>query len=248
MPQDSSCPIHSPSHLHLHMNNLEVIYEDADVVAINKPAGLTVHKTSPDDPQTTLADMALERWPEIEGVGEDPLRPGIVHRLDRDTSGIILLAKNQSAFAYLKDLFQKHTIRKTYLALVNGSPREPFGTVDAPVARVGAKTTTRIHGTRDLVERSAITDYKTSRRFEHYTLLECMPRTGRTHQIRAHLKMLGCPIAGDPLYAAGTTPPPGLDRPFLHAWKLQLTLPSGTAMALEADLPEALQKVLDTLQ
>lgn len=228
--------------------NLEVIYEDADVVAINKPPGLTVHKTSADDPQTTLADLALERWPEIRSVGEDSLRPGIVHRLDRDTSGIILLAKNQRAFEYLKKLFQDHTLRKTYLALVHGAPAKPSGTIDAPVARVGAKTTTRIHGTRDLVERSAITDYRTSRRFSNYTLLECMPRTGRTHQIRAHLKLLGCPIAGDPLYAAGKPSIPGLDRPFLHAWKLELTLPSGTAMSLEADLPETLQKVLDTLQ
>ncbi len=227
---------------------LEVIYEDADLVAINKPPGLTVHKTSVNDPQTTLADLALERWPQMQGVGEDPLRPGIVHRLDRDTSGIILLAKTQSAFEYLKNLFQEHRVKKTYLALVNGSPREPFGTIDAPVARVGGKTTTRIHGTRDLVERSAVTDYKTSRRFKDYTLLECIPRTGRTHQIRAHLKLLGCPIVGDPLYAAGKSSPLGLDRPFLHAWKLELTLPSGTAMSLEADLPDTLQKVLDTLQ
>lgn len=227
---------------------LEVIYEDEDMVAVNKPAGLTVHKTSAHDPQTTLADMAVERWPAMKEVGEDPLRPGIVHRLDRDTSGIILLAKNQKAFEYLKNLFQERLAKKTYLALVNGSPSEPFGTVDAPVARVGAKTTTRIHGTRDLAERSAVTDYKTSRRFKGYTLLECMPHTGRTHQIRAHLKMLGCPIAGDPLYSAGKPVPEGLDRPFLHAWKLELMTPSGTAMSLEADLPENLQKVLDMLE
>jgi 23S rRNA pseudouridine1911/1915/1917 synthase len=227
--------------------NLEVIYEDTDLVAINKPPGLTVHKTSANDPQTTLADMALERWPEIKGVGEDLLRPGIVHRLDRDTSGIIVLAKNQKSFEYLKQLFQEHTIRKTYLALVYGAPAKSSGTIDAPIARVGAKTTTRIHGTRDLVERSATTDYRTSRRFDGYTLLECMPRTGRTHQIRAHLKSIGVPIVGDPLYAPGK-PTLGLDRPFLHAWKLELTLPSGTALSLEADLPDALQKVLDTLQ
>ena len=227
---------------------LEVIYEDADLVAINKPAGLTVHKTSANDQQTTLADLAVERWAQMQSVGEDPLRPGIVHRLDRDTSGIILLAKTQSAFKYLKNLFQEHLVKKTYLALVNGSPHEPFGTIDAPVARIGAKTTTQIHGTRDLVERSAVTDYKTSLRFKDYTLLECMPRTGRTHQIRAHLKMLGCPIVGDPLYASGKSSPLGLDRPFLHAWKLELTLPSGTAMSLEADLPNDLQKTLDMLE
>ncbi|HXV26629.1 MAG TPA: RluA family pseudouridine synthase [Candidatus Paceibacterota bacterium] len=228
--------------------DLEIIYEDADLVAVNKPPGLTVHKTSAEDPQTTLADLAVRQWPEMAGVGEDPLRPGIVHRLDRDTSGIILLAKTQEAFAYLKSLFKERHIRKTYLALVNGSPNEPFGTVDLPVARIGAKTTTRTKGTRELVERSAVTDWKIRARYAGYTLLECMPRTGRTHQIRAHLKSLGTPIAGDPLYSAGKPVPAGLDRPFLHAWKLEFTSPPGTALALEADLPSALQKVLDALQ
>jgi 23S rRNA pseudouridine1911/1915/1917 synthase len=228
--------------------NLVVIYEDADFVAINKPPQLTVHKTSADDPQTTLADLAVERWPEMKGIGEDPLRPGIVHRLDRDTSGIMLLAKTQKAFDYLKGRFQEHAVKKTYLALVHGSPRESSGTIDAPVARIGAKTTTQTKGTRDLVERSAVTDYRTRTRYRGYTLLECMPRTGRTHQIRAHLKAINCPIAGDPLYAKGKPAPGNLARPFLHAWKLELTSPSGTALALEADLPSDLQNTLDVLQ
>lgn len=227
---------------------LSVIYEDNDLIAINKPAGLTVHRTGPDDTQTTLADMAVQQWPQLKGVGEDPLRPGIVHRLDRDTSGIILLAKTQKAFAYLKRQFQGHTMKKTYLALVHGTPKETVGTIDLPVARIGAKTTTQIKGTRDLVERSAVTDYRVKQRYEEYTLLECMPRTGRTHQIRAHLKAIHCPIAGDPLYAAGQPAPDGLDRPFLHAWKLAFTTPTGAALALEADLPDSLQKVLDSLQ
>ena len=227
---------------------LSVIYEDADIVAINKPAGLTVHKTGPNDQQTTLADLAVERWPQMKDVGEDPLRPGIVHRLDRDTSGIIVLAKTQEAFTYLKSLFQERTIRKTYLALVHGSPKEPSGTIDLPVARIGAKTTTRTKGTRELVERSAVTEYRTQKRYDGYALLECMPRTGRTHQIRAHLKAINCPIAGDPLYASGKASPAGLDRPFLHAWKLELVAPSGTTLALEADLPDSLQKVLDALE
>lgn len=224
-----------------------IIYEDVDFVAIDKPPHLTVHKTSQDDSQITLADLAIERWPEMGGVGEDPLRPGIVHRLDRDTSGVMLLAKNQKSFEYLKSLFHDHKIRKTYLALAHGTPKEASGTIDMPVGRVGAKTTTHIHGTRDLVERTAITDYKVTRRFDGYSLIECMPRTGRTHQIRAHLKAIGTPIVGDPLYSPGKETL-GLDRPFLHAWKLELTTPSGTSMRLEADLPEPLQKVLDTLQ
>lgn len=225
---------------------LSVIYEDDDFVAINKPAGLTVHKTSADDPQTTLADVAVQQWPQMQGVGEDLLRPGIVHRLDRDTSGVMLLAKTQAAFDYLKELFKGRDIHKTYLALVYGAPKEPSGTIDLPVGRIGAKTTTQTKGTRDLVERSAVTDYRTSRRFESYTLLECMPRTGRTHQIRAHLKAINVPIVGDPLYSPGK-PTLGLDRLFLHAWKLELTAPSGIALRLEADLPLELQAVLDSL-
>jgi 23S rRNA pseudouridine1911/1915/1917 synthase len=226
---------------------LSIIYEDADFVAINKPPELTVHKTSATDPQITLADLAVERWPEMQNVGEDPLRPGIVHRLDRDTSGVMVLAKNQKSFEYLKELFRSHTIRKTYLALVYGAPKEASGTIDMPVGRVGAKTTTQIHGTRDLVERSAITEYRVSQRLGEYTLLECMPRTGRTHQIRAHLKAIGVPIVGDPLYSTGKATL-GLNRPFLHAWKLELTTQGGTALRLEADLPESLQNALDSLQ
>ena len=226
---------------------LSVIYEDDDIVAINKPAGLTVHKTGPNDQQTTLADLVVERWPKMKEVGEDPLRPGIVHRLDRDTSGLMLLAKTQKAFGYLKKQFQDRTIHKTYLALVYGAPKEPSGTIDMPVARIGAKTTTQTKGTRDLVEREAVTDYRTRTRYDGYTLLECMPRTGRTHQIRAHLKAIGVPIAGDPLYARGKASPAGLDRPFLHAWRLQFVTPSGTSLALEADLPDELQRVLDSL-
>ena len=225
---------------------LSIIYEDSDFVAINKPAGLTVHKTSADDPQITLADLAVQQWSEMKGVGEDPLRPGIVHRLDRDTSGVMLLAKTQKAFEYLKALFQEHKIQKTYLALVYGAPKNSRGIIDSPVARIGAKTTTRIHGTRDLVERSATTNYKTVKRFAGFTLLECMPLTGRTHQIRAHLKSLECPIVGDKLYSQNK-PTLGLNCPFLHARRLEFVSPSGVSMTLEADLPPELQDVLEEL-
>jgi|SRR3989344_5247781 len=236
---------------------LSIIYEDSDIVAINKSAGLTVHKTSPSDPQITLADLAVQQWPEMKGVGDrvnSPkgehvanLRPGIVHRLDRDTSGVMLLAKTQKAFDYLKNLFQEHKIQKTYLALVYGAPKNSRGIIDSPVARIGAKTTTRIHGTRDLVERSAVTEYRTVQSFDGYTLLECMPKTGRTHQIRAHLKSLECPIVGDKLYSQNK-PTLGLNRPFLHARRLEFISPSGVSMILEADLPQELEGVLSSLK
>lgn len=228
--------------------NLSIIYEDEHLLAVDKPYGLAVHKVSPTDPQTTLADILVAERPYLAGVGESPLRPGLVHRLDKETSGVILIAKDQPTFLYMKNLFQARHIQKEYLALVNGSPREPFGTIDAPLGKIGTKQTTQIKGKRELVVRDALTEYQVERSFKDYTLVRVMPKTGRTHQIRVHLKHIGCPLAGDKLYAPKRPYPPGLDRLFLHAQKLSFTGPDGTALVLEAPLPEPLQKVLDSLQ
>lgn len=228
--------------------NLEVIYEDEYLFAIDKPYGLAVHKVSPTDPQITIADMLVAERPYLTGVGESPLRPGIVHRLDKETSGIMAIAKDQPTFLYLKNLFQTRRVQKEYLALVNGSPREPFGTIDAPLGKLGTKQTTQIKGKHELVVRDALTEYRVEQTFKDYTLVRVMPKTGRTHQIRVHLKHIGCPLAGDKLYAPKRPLPPGLDRLFLHAQKLSLTGPDGTALVLEAPLPDSLQKVLDELE
>ena len=242
---------------------LDIIYEDTDCLVINKPAGLTVHKTSPGDPQTTVVDLLLEKYPEITGIkdgfqqknnfGTGALRPGIVHRLDKETSGLMVIAKNQTAFDYLKALFKEREIKKTYLALVFGQLKNESGTINIPLGKIGTKSTIQISGQKELVERSAVTDYKVLKHYPlnpiGYTLLEVSPHTGRTHQIRVHLKSIGHPIVGDTLYAGKRhLPPAGLNRLFLHAQRLAFTTPSGSNMVLEVDLPDELTNCLNSIR
>ncbi len=231
---------------------LPIVYEDENILAINKPAGIAVHKVSPTDPQETVADILVRERPYLAGIGESPLRPGIVHRLDKETSGIMVIGKNQAAFEYLKKQFQEHTIKKEYMALVYGHPKEQRGTIDLPLGKLGTKQTTQLKGKRELTEREAETAYERVRTFGPpaggYTLLKVMPKTGRTHQIRVHLKAIGCPIVGDKLYAGSRPMPQGLDRMFLHAQRIELRTPDGKALTLEADLPEDLQNALSVLQ
>lgn len=228
---------------------LDVIYDDQDLLVINKPAGISVHKTHPQDPHTTLADILVGNHPYLQGVGENPLRPGIVHRLDKETSGLMVIAKNQNAFTYMKNQFQERKVKKYYLALVWGHPKQPSGTIDIPLGKIGTKQTTQLHGKKTLTERDALTRYETVRKFKDFTLLGAMPETGRTHQIRVHLKSLGTPVVGDKIYDSKRTGlPDGLNRLFLHAHRLEFTAPDGKRLAFEADLPEDLQKVLSALQ
>lgn len=227
---------------------IPVIYEDEHLFAVDKPYGISVHKVSPTDPQTTLADILAAERPSLIGVGESPLRPGLVHRLDKETSGIMVIAKDQPTFEYLKNLFQTRQVQKEYLALVHGHPATPSGTIDAPLGKLGTKQTTQIRGKRELVVRDAVTDYETVKAYKDFTLVRVIPRTGRTHQIRVHMKHIGCPLAGDKLYTSKKPLPPGLERLFLHAWKLRFAGPDGKGLALEADLPQDLQKTLDMLE
>ena len=164
----------------------------------------------------------------------------------------MVIAKNQTAFDYLKALFKEREIKKTYLALVFGQLKNESGTINTSLGKIGTKSTTQISGQKELVERSAITDYKV---LEHYplnpigyTLLEVSPHTGRTHQIRVHLKSIGHPIVGDTLYAGKRhLPPAGLNRLFLHAQRLAFTTPSGSNMVLEVDLPDELTNCLNSI-
>jgi 23S rRNA pseudouridine1911/1915/1917 synthase len=227
---------------------IPVVYEDEHILAINKPAGLAVHKVSPTDPQETLADILVRERPYLADVGESPLRPGIVHRLDKETSGLMLIAKDQPTFEHLKFQFQNRLVKKEYLALVYGHPKESHGTITAVLGKLGTKQTTQLKGKKELVERDAITDYEVVKSYTDYTLVKVMPKTGRTHQIRVHMKSIGCPLVGDSLYAAGKPMPEGLDRLFLHAQRVEVTGPAGNRLALEIDLPASLQKGLDTLQ
>lgn len=227
-----------------------VIYEDKNLLVINKPSGLITHPKDANDKQESVTGWLVEKYSEIKTVGEDPLRPGLVHRLDKDTSGLLVIAKTQDSFLYLKNLFQERKIQKFYLALVNGKPKEPKGIIDAPMGRIGMKRTTQLHGKKKLKdEKTAITEYGTLKNFRDFTLLDVSPHTGRTHQIRVHLKSIGTPIAGDPLY--GHKNPNGPKQPerlFLHAYKLQFISPDGKALSFETDLPEDLQKFINELE
>lgn len=237
--------------------NISIVYEDKDIVVINKPAGLLTHPVNHKDTSESVVSWVLEHYPEVrevqdlygKSVGQwTDLRPGIVHRLDRETSGLLVIAKNQNSFDYLKKQFQERKIYKTYIALVVGKLKNRSGVIEAPIGKIGTKQTTQIHGKRELKEKNAITEYKVLKEYTGFTLLEVQPLTGRTHQIRAHLKSIGHPIICDPIYGDKTPVcPPECGRLFLHAQKLSLTTPSGQALTLEADLPLELAGFLENL-
>ena len=230
--------------------NISIVYEDKNILVINKPSGLITHPKNADDKQDSVTGWLVEKYPEIKTVGEDPLRPGLVHRLDKDTSGLLVIAKNQDSFIYLKNLFQERKIKKFYLALVYGKPKESRGIINAPMGRIGMKRTTQVRGNKKLKDRKeAVTEYSTLKNFHDFTLLEVMPHTGRTHQIRVHLKSIGTPIAGDPLYGPkNLRSPKAPGRLFLHAHKLQFVSPDGKSLTIEADLPDDLQKFINELE
>ncbi|MBI2582833.1 RluA family pseudouridine synthase [Candidatus Azambacteria bacterium] len=227
-----------------------IIYEDADLLVVNKPAGITVHG-GPGIKGPTIAEWLLNERLEVRGVGDDPLRPGIVHRLDRDTSGVLVIAKNQPIFEYVKQQFTSREIEKRYLALVVGEVKREHGEIALPLGASPKDIRKRITPRGSKLPkrpREAVTEWKVLKRFPGYTLLEVFPKTGRTHQIRAHLKAIGHPVACDPVYGSmHPTCPAGLTRQFLHANFLQLTLPDGRVRAFEADLPEDLAGALDEL-
>jgi 23S rRNA pseudouridine1911/1915/1917 synthase len=227
---------------------LNVVYEDGDLIVIDKPAGMVVHPAA-GHPGGTLVNAVLAHAPDLEGVG-DERRPGIVHRLDRGTSGLIVVAKNDRAHRHLQKQFKDRAAQKLYLALVVGKPPSPTGRIEAPIGR-DLKNRQRMAVTTGDSGRNAVTVYRTIESFKQFTLLEAEPKTGRTHQIRVHLTFLGCPIAGDPLYATPRSVGvrlPGLHRQFLHATRLTLALPSGAVRTFDSPLPDDLSKVLAYLR
>ncbi|HEY5984460.1 MAG TPA: RluA family pseudouridine synthase [Anaerolineales bacterium] len=224
---------------------IERVYEDADVIIVDKPAGMVVHPGA-GHASGTLVNAALAIDPEMEGVGGEE-RPGVVHRLDKDTSGLIVLAKNDAALHRMQVQFQERRIHKTYIALVDGEPPTRTGRIEAPIGRDPnhRKQMAVVQPGRG---REAVTEYSTIEPFPEHTLLELHPITGRTHQIRLHCAMLGCPVAGDTVYGRKRSTI-GIDRHFLHAWKLEMVLPSeATARTFEAPLPDELQGVLAALR
>ena len=228
---------------------LRIVYEDDDLLIVDKPAGLVVHPSPGHHDGDTLVNALLARaggseYGGIAGVA----RPGIVHRLDRDTSGLIMVAKHDAAQQSLMAQLKARRIRKTYLALVVGSVAAAVGRIEAPIGR-DPKQRTRMAVVPD--GRASVTGYRVRERFAGWTLLELDLVTGRTHQIRVHLDGIGHPVAGDPVYGTGTSRrgPDGLDRLFLHAWRLELAAPGdGHLIRATAPLPGELEAVLDGLR
>ena len=224
---------------------LDIIFENDDLLVINKPAGMVVHPAAGHD-TGTLVHAVLGYDSDIEGIGGEE-RPGVVHRLDKETSGLILLAKNDHAHRWLQDQFRLRKVEKTYLALVDGAPPTPSGRVEAPIGRDPS------HRKKMAIlppgkGREAVSEYVTLESFEKHTLLEFHPHTGRTHQIRLHCMFLECPIVGDKIYGHRKQLIE-LDRHFLHAIKLKIILPGEEDMqTFDAPLPEELQEILDSLR
>lgn len=239
---------------------IDVIYENDDFVAINKPAGILVHRPErgPKSVQEegVLTDWIKDRYPETKEVGDPStssgqanLRPGIVHRLDEDTSGILLIAKNQHFFNHLKGLFQKHEVKKTYLALVHGRMIGK-GRIEKPIGLISGSVKRSVNGKNLKMIKEAVTEYKVLKVLKgKYSLLRIFPETGRTHQIRVHLASISHPIVGDRLYGSKKEDKElGLTRQFLHAESAEFGLEDGSRIKIEAELPSELLDFLESLQ
>lgn len=242
---DVCIPPPEPSDLIPETIPLDVRFENENFLVVNKPAGMVVHPGA-GHATGTLVHAALAHAPDIQGVGGE-LRPGIVHRLDKDTSGLILIAKNDQAHRWLQNQFRCRQVEKTYLALVDGQPPTRRGRIEAAIGRDPA------HRKKMAVVppgkgRSAISEYHTLETFSDHTLLEVHPITGRTHQIRLHLAYLGCPITGDTVYGRKKASLP-LARHFLHAARLKIQLPGEESpRVFEAPLPLDLTDTLNRLR
>lgn len=234
-----------PSTLTAEAIPLEILFENSDLMVVNKPAGMVVHPAA-GHASGTLVNAALSHAPDLEGIGGEQ-RPGVVHRLDKETSGLILLAKNERAHRWLQDQFRLRKVEKVYLALVDGQPPTPNGRVEAAIGR-DLKQRKRMAVVAAEKGREAISDYTTLERFQGHTLLEVHPLTGRTHQIRLHMAFLGCPVAGDTIYGRKRSSL-ALKRHFLHAQRLTIRLPNETTLrTFNAPLPEELARVLEELR
>lgn len=231
---------------------MEIIYSDKDIIVINKPPGIPIHGglrvKGP-----TVVDFLLEKFPEIKSVGDEPsVRPGIVHRLDKDTSGIMVVARNQKSFEALKDLFKERRVEKTYLAVVCGRSKEQHGTIFLPIGRVVKNPLKRgvLQGKSEIRGvREAITEYKVLKEGEKYSLLWLKPKTGRMHQLRVHLKAIGHPVACDVIYGGkNVCCPAGAARQLLHAQSLSFSFPEGRKLYFEADPPDDFSNAVKILE
>jgi 23S rRNA pseudouridine1911/1915/1917 synthase len=248
-----SLPAIQPSDLLGEAIPLQILFEDDSIIVVNKEPGIVVHP-APGHPSGTLVHALLHHCPDLGGIG-GALRPGIVHRLDKDTSGVLIMAKTDEALHHLSQQFKSRKVRKRYLALVLGRVDKDQGEVEAPVGRLMGDR--KKMGVRTQKGRAALTRYLVRERFPDFTLLEVTPETGRTHQIRVHLAHIGHPVWGDPVYGGrkknlilqktGEELIPR--RQMLHAWRLGFAHPrSKEPMSMEAPLPADFQEVLKALQ
>lgn len=217
---------------------LDIVYEDQDLAVVNKPAGMVVHP-SYGHRKGTLVNALLARYPSLSRL--PGTRPGIVHRLDKDTSGLMVVARNEEARRNLQKQFKRGGVKKVYLALVEGHLKPAQGVIEAPIGRDPRrrKRMAVLRGGRE-----AVTEYRVRDYLGGYTLVEAMPRTGRTHQVRVHLAFLGHPVVGDPVYGFRKKRLE-LERQFLHSHILGFRAPSGRYLEFEAALPEELERVLE---
>ena len=230
---------------------IKVLYEDSNILAIDKPSGISVHGDGRSSDKT-IADWILKNYPKMKNVGDSTAtlpRPGIVHRLDRETSGVMLLAKNQKTFEFLKNQFQQREIKKTYHAIVSGFVKNDRGVINKPIGRSPRDFRRYLAGRGARGEmREAITEYRVLKRFlsrkNKYTYLEVKPKTGRTHQIRVHMKYLNHPIVGDALYNPDGLCPKGISRMALHAKSIEFKNLKGEMIKVESALPKEFKKFI----
>lgn len=226
---------------------LDILYEDDELIILNKPAGLVVHP-APGHPDGTLVNALLAHCPNLPGIGGIQ-RPGIVHRLDKDTTGAIVIAKTDRAYQHLQAQLQAKTARREYLGLIYGVPKTDTGSINLPIGR-----NPQDRKKMDVVSveeggRAAITHWQVKERFGNYTLMHFQLETGRTHQIRVHSAKIGHPIVGDPIYSSAHSVGVNLPGQALHAWKLQLQHPvSGDLVEVTAPLPRSLTTLLEVLR
>lgn len=223
---------------------IEIIYEDQDILLVNKPKGMVVHPAN-GNPDGTLVNAIMAKCKDgLSGIGGE-LRPGIVHRLDKDTSGLLIVAKNDRAHIQMSEQIKEHKVQKTYLALVKGIVKENEATIQMPIGRSiqdRKKMAVRKDG------KEAITHFHVLKRYLHHTLLEVKIETGRTHQIRVHMAQIGHPVVGDMVYSSGKNPF-GVEGQMLHAQKLDFTHPrTGEKMHIEAPLPAYFTEILEKLE
>jgi len=233
----------------------KIIYKDENIIAVDKPAGLSVHPNSKEK-KDTLINGLIAKFPEIVGIGDKSgdswMRPGIVHRLDKDTSGVIIVARNQKSFDELKELFKNRKIKKKYLAVVYGKLENKSGVIEKPIARAGNYKKQVIAGLKTKTKiREAITEYKVLKELKKYSLVEARLITGRTHQIRIHFFSLGHPVVGDKIYKIKNKSKfrsrfkqPNVNRQLLHAGQIQFELP-GKKYSFSSPVPSDFDKFLN---